>query len=266
MTAESLKANTVTFPAFKEVGVSKYATCLIDQGFKNVISVQINTKGLCRVTTGDLGTAESLVSKGFLSQWRTCFSSISLEQDDPAAHPRRGHLGVWRRDRTNLVRVRYNYWSSPRSIIPLDTIGQESWCKANWHWWGSEENRWQVNSVHYLEIKFHLIWINHWVARMICWLVRAHSHARENREREPFHAVKSAFTRISSIPVSASVSASGHDNAARENGKNEREEGGALWASWWKSKDLGREDRRFFWISVLCAPELLRRRKKWQVL
>lgn len=60
-----LKANTVVFQAHPGTSITRYVQFLQEQGYSDILSVQIITGGHCRLTVGNQKTAESIVSNGF---------------------------------------------------------------------------------------------------------------------------------------------------------------------------------------------------------
>ena len=67
LSARELRANTVTFAALKQVKLLDYVLALENHGVcaDSVLSIQISTKGQCRITLSEISVAQMVVSNGF---------------------------------------------------------------------------------------------------------------------------------------------------------------------------------------------------------
>ena len=59
LTPGELRSNTVSFPAVSKVAIAEYLDALESQGFESIISLQVCSSGICRLTLGDEATARS---------------------------------------------------------------------------------------------------------------------------------------------------------------------------------------------------------------
>ena len=65
VSSADLKAQTVVFSAIQQVGPAQYLKSLEEQGFCDILSLQVVSDGSCRLTLGKSAMATEIISKGF---------------------------------------------------------------------------------------------------------------------------------------------------------------------------------------------------------